>query len=65
MTGPSMPVHMVDIRGMGVGVPHGLMPVDMAVRPDRHGVMDMIVMPVVVDMRVLVLQRFMLMLVRV
>lgn len=56
---------MVDIRGVRVSVPHGLVPVDMAVRPGRHGVMDMIVMPVVMNMRVLMFQRFMLMLVRV
>lgn len=60
-----MPVRMVDIRRVRMNMPYGLMPMHMAVWAHRHRVMNMRVMPVVMHMRMLVFQRFVLMLVRV
>jgi hypothetical protein len=56
---------MVRIRYVGMHVPHRIMTVAVTVRSCRHGVMHVIVMPIVVPMRMLVLRRFMFVLVTV
>jgi len=58
-----MPVVLV--RDVRMCVPHRLMPVQVTVAADRHGIVGMSVMRVVVAVGVLMLQRFVLMLVRV
>lgn len=61
----SMAVCMVSIRHVRVRMPQGLVPVPVAVLTRRHHLVGMVVMPVVVAVRVFVLQRLVLMLVGV
>ena len=51
---------MMHIRHMRMRMRHRLMPMPVAVRPDRHGFMNMIVVAIVVTMGVFMFQRFML-----
>jgi len=51
-------------RHVRMCMPHGLMRVQVTVASDRHGIVGMSVMRVVVAVRVLVFQRFVLMVVR-
>lgn len=55
-----MLVPVVSVRHMRMAVSQRLMPMRMAVRPRRHGVVSMVVMPVIVHMGMLVLQRLVL-----
>ena len=55
----SVPVHVVRVRHVRVRVPHRLVPVTVAVRVSRHRVVVVQVVPVVVAVRVFVLQRLM------
>jgi hypothetical protein len=55
-------VPVMGIRHMGVAVPLWHMPVPVAVRALRHLFVTMFVVPVIVPMRVLMLQRFVFML---
>jgi len=54
----SVDVLMVRIRNVGVRVGAWRMLMDMAVRPAGHGVVAVVVVPVVVAVRMLVLQGF-------
>ena len=53
-----MTVSVVLVRHMRVGMPSRLMPVQMAVRPQRGDLMVMGVMPVIVAVSVLMFCRF-------
>ncbi len=56
-----MPVRVVHVRHMGVGMPCRLVTVPVAVFTRRHDVVRVIVVAVVVAVRVLVLERLVLM----
>ncbi len=55
----SVHVRVVSIRHMRVAVPGRRVPVDVAMRSFRHGIVHMVMVSVVVAMRVLMLDEFM------
>ena len=62
---PSMAMGMVRIRNVRMRVPQRLVTMQMAVRTDRHRVMRMFMVAVVMTVRMFVLRRFVAMLVAV
>lgn len=53
----SVPMGMVRVRHVGVRMLQRFVPVSMAVFALRHGIVHVVVMPVVVTVRVFMLQR--------
>ena len=55
-----MPVLVVQVGHVGVRMPHRLVPVHVTVLAGRHRIVNVAVMPVVMPVRVFVLQRLVL-----
>jgi hypothetical protein len=60
-----MPMAVMGVRHVRMAVPPGIVAVEVAVGADRHRIVPMVVMTVVVGVRVLMLQRLVFMLVLV